>query len=122
MPEIAGKEVGPIGFGLVGLTWRATPPSQEQALEAMRAAILNESNCWNGWWSWWRTWRRRPSAVTAAGDAGYYSISGCGITGPGQENNKPINITDEEMAEIDAILAEFIPAGGRYPEIVSTNI
>ncbi|OGM43922.1 aldo/keto reductase [Aspergillus bombycis] len=48
MPEIVGKEVGPIGFGLMGLTWRATPPSQQQAFEAMRAAIHSGSNCWNG--------------------------------------------------------------------------
>ncbi|KAF3759986.1 Aldo/keto reductase [Cryphonectria parasitica EP155] len=48
MSQIAGKEVGPIGFGLMGLTWRATPPSQEQAFEAMRAAIKNGCTCWNG--------------------------------------------------------------------------
>jgi hypothetical protein len=41
MPELGGKEVGPIGFGLLGLTWRPTPPSQEQAFEAMHAAIKN---------------------------------------------------------------------------------
>jgi pyridoxine 4-dehydrogenase len=41
MPAIVGKEFGPIGFGLMGLTWRATPPSQEQAFEAMRAAVEN---------------------------------------------------------------------------------
>lgn len=41
MPEIAGKEVGPIGFGLMGLTWRATPPPQEQAFDAMHTAIQN---------------------------------------------------------------------------------
>ncbi|KAK8192688.1 hypothetical protein M8818_007860 [Zalaria obscura] len=39
MPQLVGKEVGPIGFGLMGLTWRPTPPTQEQAFEAMRAAI-----------------------------------------------------------------------------------
>ncbi|GAB1212460.1 hypothetical protein ATERTT37_001599 [Aspergillus terreus] len=48
MPEIGGKEVGPIGFGLMGLTWRATPPTQEQAFAAMRAAIKNGCTCWNG--------------------------------------------------------------------------
>ncbi|OJI81270.1 hypothetical protein ASPTUDRAFT_58565 [Aspergillus tubingensis CBS 134.48] len=48
MPQIAGKEVGPIGFGLMGLTWRATPPSQEQAFDAMHTAIQNGCTCWNG--------------------------------------------------------------------------
>ena len=43
MPQLLGKEVGPIGFGLMGLTWRAAPPSQEQAFEAMRAAVKNGS-------------------------------------------------------------------------------
>ncbi|KAI1125448.1 voltage-gated shaker-like K+ channel, subunit [Nemania abortiva] len=48
MPTILGKEVGPIGFGLMGFTWRATPCPQEQAFEAMRAALKNGSNFWNG--------------------------------------------------------------------------
>lgn len=48
MPQLVGKDVGPIGFGLMGLTWRATPPPEEQAFEAMRAAIKNGSTCWNG--------------------------------------------------------------------------
>ncbi|KAI1479754.1 hypothetical protein K445DRAFT_322061 [Daldinia sp. EC12] len=48
MPQIAGKEVGPIGFGLMGLTWRAKPCSQEQAFETMRAALKNGCNFWNG--------------------------------------------------------------------------
>ncbi|CAN8098699.1 unnamed protein product [Discula destructiva] len=48
MPQINGQEVGPIGFGLMGLTWRPKPCPQEQAFEAMRAAITNGSNFWNG--------------------------------------------------------------------------
>ncbi|KAI1381477.1 Aldo/keto reductase [Hypoxylon crocopeplum] len=48
MPQLAGKEVGPIGYGLMGLTWRATPCPQEQAFEAMRAALKNGCTCWNG--------------------------------------------------------------------------
>ncbi|KAL5335601.1 NADP-dependent oxidoreductase domain-containing protein [Aspergillus crustosus] len=48
MPEIVGKEVGPIGLGLMGLTWRSTPPSQEQAFSTLRAAIANGATCWNG--------------------------------------------------------------------------
>ncbi|KAI8955312.1 voltage-gated shaker-like K+ channel, subunit [Xylaria longipes] len=48
MPQILGKEVGPIGYGLMGFTWRAEPCPQEQAFEAMRAALKNGSNLWNG--------------------------------------------------------------------------
>ncbi|TVY83555.1 Pyridoxal reductase [Lachnellula suecica] len=48
MPQLMGKEVGAIGFGLMGLTWRATPCPQEQAFEVMRAALKNGCNFWNG--------------------------------------------------------------------------
>ncbi|KAE8151970.1 NADP-dependent oxidoreductase domain-containing protein [Aspergillus avenaceus] len=48
MPEILSKKVGPIGYGLMGLTTYATPPSQRQAFEVMRAAIQNGCTCWNG--------------------------------------------------------------------------
>ncbi|KKK12444.1 hypothetical protein AOCH_000426 [Aspergillus ochraceoroseus] len=48
MPQLSNKEVGPIGFGLMGLTWRAKPCSQEQAFETMRAALKNGCNLWNG--------------------------------------------------------------------------
>lgn len=47
MPQINGQEVGPIGYGLMGLTWRANPCPQEQAFEAMRAALKNGCNFWN---------------------------------------------------------------------------
>lgn len=48
MPQLMGKEIGPIGFGLMGFTWRAQPCSQEQAFEAMRTALANGMNFWNG--------------------------------------------------------------------------
>ncbi|KAI2617861.1 Aldo/keto reductase [Hypoxylon sp. NC1633] len=48
MPQLLGKDVGPIGLGLMGLTWRAKPCSQEQAFETMRTALKHGSNCWNG--------------------------------------------------------------------------
>ncbi|KAI3321120.1 voltage-gated shaker-like K+ channel, subunit [Xylariaceae sp. AK1471] len=48
MPKLLGKEVGPIGFGLMGFTWRATPCPQEQAFETMRAALKNGNDFWNG--------------------------------------------------------------------------
>ncbi|KAK4110181.1 Aldo/keto reductase [Canariomyces notabilis] len=48
MPQLGGKEIGPIGFGLMGFTWRNNPPPQEQAFETMRAALKNGCNFWNG--------------------------------------------------------------------------
>ena len=42
MTELVGKKIGPIGLGLMGLTWKAGPtPPQEQAFETMRAALKN---------------------------------------------------------------------------------
>ncbi|KAK2027109.1 aldo/keto reductase [Colletotrichum zoysiae] len=48
MPQLNGQEVGQIGYGLMGLTWRPQPCSEEQAFEAMRAALKNGCNFWNG--------------------------------------------------------------------------
>ncbi|KAK2626942.1 hypothetical protein QTJ16_004117 [Diplocarpon rosae] len=47
MPEILGKEIGPIGYGLMGLTWRKSPPSEEQSFAAMRASLTAGANFWN---------------------------------------------------------------------------
>lgn len=46
MVQVGSQTVGPIGFGLMGLTWRETPPSQEQAFETMRAALKNGCTCY----------------------------------------------------------------------------
>ncbi|KAI1631683.1 pyridoxal reductase [Biscogniauxia mediterranea] len=48
MPQILGKEIGTTGYGLMGLTWRANPCSQEQAFAAMRMALKQGMNFWNG--------------------------------------------------------------------------
>ncbi|KAL4913611.1 NADP-dependent oxidoreductase domain-containing protein [Aspergillus aurantiobrunneus] len=48
MVQISNTEVGPIGFGLMGLTWRQTPCPQEQAFETLRAALQNGCTFWNG--------------------------------------------------------------------------
>jgi len=48
MPQLLGKEVGPVGYGLMGLTWRPVPCSEEQAFEAMRASLAAGCNAWNG--------------------------------------------------------------------------
>lgn len=46
MPQINGDEVGNIGFGLMGLTLRPIP--EDQAFAAMRTALANGCNAWNG--------------------------------------------------------------------------
>jgi pyridoxine 4-dehydrogenase len=48
MPELTGKKVGEIGYGLMGLTWRANPPPTTQSFEAMRTALALGANNWNG--------------------------------------------------------------------------
>ncbi|KAH6853466.1 NADP-dependent oxidoreductase domain-containing protein [Chaetomium sp. MPI-CAGE-AT-0009] len=48
MPQINGQEVGATGYGLMGFTWRPDPIPHEQAFEAMRAALDNGMNFWNG--------------------------------------------------------------------------
>ncbi|KAK7193708.1 hypothetical protein DPSP01_000264 [Paraphaeosphaeria sporulosa] len=48
MVKLNNKEVGQVGFGLMGLTWRADPPSQEQAFAAMRAAVDSGMVAFNG--------------------------------------------------------------------------
>ncbi|OBT60760.1 hypothetical protein VE03_10878 [Pseudogymnoascus sp. 23342-1-I1] len=48
MPEILGKQVGLAGYGLMGLTWRSEPLSEEDSFKAMRASLANGSNFWNG--------------------------------------------------------------------------
>jgi pyridoxine 4-dehydrogenase len=48
MATINGKKIGPIGYGLMGLTLRASPPPKEQAFAAMKASLAAGSNNWNG--------------------------------------------------------------------------
>jgi pyridoxine 4-dehydrogenase len=66
MPELVNKQVGPVGFGLMGkhhsltfpsrlsiltrpgLTWRQNPPPQSQSFDAMRTALSRGANFWNG--------------------------------------------------------------------------
>ncbi len=47
MPQLLGKEIGSTGYGLMGLTWRPTPPPQEQAFAAMKASLKAGANFWN---------------------------------------------------------------------------
>ncbi|EXK86782.1 hypothetical protein FOQG_09581 [Fusarium oxysporum f. sp. raphani 54005] len=48
MPEILGKHVGALGYGLMGFTWRPKPTPLDQALEAMHTAFANGCNLWSG--------------------------------------------------------------------------
>ncbi|KAF2832824.1 Aldo/keto reductase [Ophiobolus disseminans] len=48
MPKLTGKDVGEIGYGLMGLTWRMSPPPQAQSFEAMRTALSLGASNWNG--------------------------------------------------------------------------
>ncbi|KFY84543.1 hypothetical protein V500_09228 [Pseudogymnoascus sp. VKM F-4518 (FW-2643)] len=44
---IAGKQIGAIGFGLMGLTWRASPTPYDEANEVLKAALDGGANFWN---------------------------------------------------------------------------
>lgn len=43
--DVAGHKIGRLGYGLMQLTW-GSPPPQEQALEAMKAAAEAGATCW----------------------------------------------------------------------------
>jgi len=45
MPQLVGREVGKVGYGLIGLTTRGLP--QEKAIECLRAAITSGATFWN---------------------------------------------------------------------------
>ena len=47
MATITGKKVGPIGYGLMNLTWRAEPIPDLQAFRALKAALEAGCNLWN---------------------------------------------------------------------------
>jgi len=65
--------------------------------------------------SWIRNLSRRPGLPTIV------PIPGATTAQRVAENSKEIDLTDDEMAEIDAILAKFEVSGERYPEGVPTN-
>jgi len=47
MPQLLGKEIGPVGYGLMGLTWRANPQPEEESFKAMKASLAAGCNFWN---------------------------------------------------------------------------
>lgn len=38
-----------------------------------------------------------------------------------EENSKVVDLTDDEMAQIDATLAKVTPAGSRYPDNIPVD-
>ena len=49
MATILDQKVGPVGYGLMGLTWRGEHnPPQSQAFAAMDASLKAGANMWNG--------------------------------------------------------------------------
>jgi pyridoxine 4-dehydrogenase len=62
--------------------------------------------------NWTRALSKRP------GMPAIIPIPGSTTVERAEENSKLIDFTDEEMAEIDATLAKFTPAGERYPNSV----
>ncbi|KAL7621044.1 hypothetical protein AAE478_008356 [Parahypoxylon ruwenzoriense] len=47
MPAAKSLSTGPIGFGLMGMTWRAHQTPDDQAFAAMKAAIANGATFWS---------------------------------------------------------------------------
>ncbi|USP74450.1 hypothetical protein yc1106_01724 [Curvularia clavata] len=48
MPQLVGKTVGPVGYGLMNLTWSPNPPSAEESFKVMRTAASLGATSWNG--------------------------------------------------------------------------
>lgn len=46
--KMVGEKIHSTGYGLMGLTWRKDPPSQEQSFASMRTALECGANFWNG--------------------------------------------------------------------------
>jgi pyridoxine 4-dehydrogenase len=46
--QLVGKSVGSIGYGLMGLTWRPKPQPAEDSFKAMKTALEQGANFWNG--------------------------------------------------------------------------
>ncbi|KAI5814438.1 NADP-dependent oxidoreductase domain-containing protein [Pyronema omphalodes] len=47
MPTLLNREIGPIGFGLMGFTWRPIETPDTLAFPTMRTALSRGSNFWN---------------------------------------------------------------------------
>lgn len=60
-------------------------------------------------------------ALSRSSKATIIPIPGATTVSRVEENSRIIDITDEEMAQIDAILTGFKPAGERWPTIFQTE-
>jgi len=47
-PTILNRKTGPLGYGLMGLTWRPQPPSFEDSIPVMKRALELGADNWNG--------------------------------------------------------------------------
>lgn len=47
-PKLGGKTIGATGYGLMGLTWRASPQPLEDSIAVMKSALDKGANFWNG--------------------------------------------------------------------------
>ena len=65
--------------------------------------------------NWTRALSRRPGMPTII------PIPGATTSARVEENSKLIDLTDDEMAEIDEILSKFVVAGKRYPSFVPVD-
>lgn len=45
--HLTSKPIGPIGLGLMGMTWRDPPPPVPQSLDAMKISLSVDANFWN---------------------------------------------------------------------------
>ncbi|KAI4164511.1 MAG: hypothetical protein LQ342_001824 [Letrouitia transgressa] len=48
MATLTSKPIGPIGYGMMNLTWRQTPIPDTQAFATLRAGLAAGCNFWNG--------------------------------------------------------------------------
>lgn len=64
------------------------------------------------------SWTKRVASWRKGAPKTIIPIPGATTSERVDENAVDVDITDEEMAEIDATLAKFPRAGGRYPDIV----
>lgn len=65
--------------------------------------------------NWTRCLSRRP------GMPAIIPIPGATTVARVEENSKVIDLTDEEMSAIDAILAKFTTVGDRYPALIPVD-
>ncbi|KAF7884330.1 uncharacterized protein EAF02_004666 [Botrytis sinoallii] len=48
MVQLLGKDIGTIGYGMMGLSWRPEPQPLEESLKTLKAALDKGCNFWNG--------------------------------------------------------------------------